>query len=201
MGIQPRPKGEPPKDIAKANDAIGGLEGLFGFVTKITGDAVVPAHHRVHHPAGFQAGLHLGALVRHVVGVQKRDTTSSEIETDGNLTPLPDPFVVTIIDDVDASGRKCVRLAHEGSALEARDAEIDRRILAALARAQPGGLNAEALQKEVTGNSERKRARRDQLLDCGRIVKLGARYHLAAVPPPVPGSESLREIAARAVQP
>lgn len=57
----------------------------------------------------------IGAVVRHIIGVDKVDTDVSSLEFDGNLHPLPEPFNVRVVDGVNAAGEKTIVISDAGA--------------------------------------------------------------------------------------
>jgi hypothetical protein len=122
----------------------------------------------------------LGALVRHLIGVEKKDATNSELSFDGNLPGVPDPFLVSMVDATTGDGKPCILLTHQGSAVSAARRRIRDEILGALKQSEPDGLTQSQLEKDITGKGTDIRAEVAALAEHGRIAKLGGnRWHLA----------------------
>jgi hypothetical protein len=121
----------------------------------------------------------LGALARHLVGVEKPEEGLAELSFEGNLHPLEPPFRVSIKDELTAEGRKCIRLAHQGTAASAAVGRIEHDILAELAEAAPGGLTLATLRRTVTGANDTIGLLVKRLLASGRVSKVSGRYYSA----------------------
>ncbi len=123
----------------------------------------------------------LGALVRHIVGVEKHADGAIELSFDGNLHPLPEPFLMRMVDAIDRE-RKVIRFELVGSAIEAHFDRIDREIIEFVTTAESGGVRAAEIEKAVRGDNRIKRARLKALVASGRIVHLVKRYHPPTCP-------------------
>lgn len=156
----------------------------MSIVTSTWGDlcqsyelTVAPIHHFTKAGEGtllqrLRGSGDIGALVRHIVGVDKQADGRTELSFDGNLHPLPDPFLVRMVDAITAEGKPCIRFEDAGSATTATCDRIDKAILAAVEDAGIVGATASAIEKQVEGNSDMIRARRNTLVERGRIAKV-----------------------------
>jgi len=124
----------------------------------------------------------LGALARHLIGVEKKSESTSALSFEGNLAGAPEPFFVEFVDETTPQGKASVRLAYVDSEQSTESARIDAEILATVARCSPSGCSGNEIEKEVTGKNDRIRARLRALVDKGRLRRFNQRYHLGLEP-------------------
>ncbi len=128
----------------------------------------------------------IGALVRHIIGVDKHPDGTLELSFEGNLHPLPEPFLVRMVDALDDHGHKVIRFEDAGSPKASNIQRIDRAIVDYVASGGPEGVTGAEIEKAVQGKNDDIRARVKELRETGKIIRPVKRYHPALAPREVP---------------
>lgn len=131
----------------------------------------------------------LGALVRHIVGVTKHDNETSELEFDGNLPNMEEPFLIKFADG-EVNGKKVITLKHAGLSADERTQRADEDILKALAAVSPKGLTATVLRKAAGVKGTFADARVAYLVERGKVYLKDDRFHFSG-PPAAPIADFL----------
>jgi hypothetical protein len=123
----------------------------------------------------------LGALARHLVGVEKpeSDPHGASLSFEGNLYPLLEPFNISVRDGETDDGKKWIKIEHDGSTQGANAERIDRKILEVLAEVSPQGLYQKDLRARVRGDNSVIDRRADLLVAHGKATKISKKYFAA----------------------
>jgi hypothetical protein len=95
----------------------------------------------------------LFAIARQVVGVELRDELV-HVSCEGNLSDLPEPFALSVTDDIDGRGKKCTRFARVGDSKDVRFEAVAERVISMLRGGFGETFSMRDIENEVGGNAQ-----------------------------------------------